>query len=333
MLTAPWRIEMFGGLRAQQGDQSVERFRRGKEAALLAYLAFFKQSHTREQLADRFWPDTDADAGRASLRVALTSLRRRLEPPGTPRGSVLVADRTTVRLNPATFVTDVVQFEGTLQAARADPLARVARLQEAVSLYAGELLPGYLDEWAGPERGRLGLLFVGALNTLAQALGEAGDVALATDFALRAVAVDPLHEGAHLTLMRLYAQAGRAQEALGQYDRLRRLLHKELAAVPSSEARRMAKELRARPETFILVVPLAPTFMTSHVSAAADPSPERGPELPSGLPMQTTRFFGRGDEIAQIMASLRQNRLVALTGPGGAGKTRLALEATYRLAA
>ncbi len=63
MLTAPWRIEMFGGLRAQQGDQSVERFRRGKEAALLAYLAFFKQSHAREQLADRFWPDTDADAG------------------------------------------------------------------------------------------------------------------------------------------------------------------------------------------------------------------------------------------------------------------------------
>lgn len=333
MLTAPWRIEMFGGLRARQGDQSVERFRRSKEAALLAFLAFFKQSHAREQLADRFWPEADADAGRASLRVALTSLRRRLEPPGTPQGSVLVADRTTVRLNPATFVTDVAQFEAALQAARADPPARVACLQEAVSLYAGELLPGYLDEWAGPERGRLDLLFVDALSALAQALGEAGDMVRATDFALKAIAADPLHERAHLTLMRLYAQAGRAQEALGQYDRLRRLLRKESSAVPSSEARQMAKQLRARPEALILVAPLASAPVITPASAADNPPPGRGSELHPGLPMQTTRFFGRGDEIAQILASLRQNRIVTLTGPGGAGKTRLALEAAYRLAA
>jgi len=333
MLTAPWRIEMFGGLRARQGDQSMERFRRGKEAALLAFLAFFKQSHAREQLADRFWPEADADAGRASLRVALTSLRRRLEPPGTPLGSVLVADRTMVRLDPATFVTDVAQFEGALQTAQADLSARVARLQEAISLYAGELLPGYLDEWAEPERGRLGLLFVEALNALAQALGGAGDTVRATDFALRAVAADPLHEGAHLTLMRLYAQAGRAQEALRQYDRLRRLLRKEFSAVPSSEARQMAKQLRARPEALILVAPLAPAPVTPHASDADNPPPGRGPEMHPSLPMQTTRFFGRGDEISQILASLRRNRIVTLTGPGGAGKTRLALEAAYRLAA
>ena len=332
MLTAPWRIEMFGGLRARQGDQSVERFRRGKEAALLAYLALFRQSHAREQLADRFWPEADADAGRASLRVALTSLRRRLEPPGTPQGSVLIADRTTVRLNSATFVTDVAQFEGALQAARSDPLARVARLQEAISLYAGELLPGYLDEWVGPERGRLDLLFVNALSSLAYALGEAGDVVRATDFALRAVAADPLHERAHLTLMRLYAQVGRAQEALGQYDRLRRLLRKNLSAVPSSEARQMAKELRARPEAFILVAPLASAPVITPVPDSNTPPLERGPGLHPGLPVQTTRFFGREDEIARILVSLRQNRLVTLTGPGGAGKTRLALEAAYRLA-
>lgn len=328
MLSMNWRIELLGGLRVRQEEQSVERFRRGKEGSLLAYLAFYpKQSHGREQLADRFWPDSDA--GRANLRVALTSLRRRLEPPGTPQGTVLVADRTTVRLNPVTFVTDVVQFEGALQAAEADPSARVARLQEAVSLYTGELLPGYLDEWAEPERGRLDQLFVGALSALAQALGEAGDTVRATDFALRAVAADPLHEGTYLTLMRLYAQAGRAREALRQYDRLWRLLRKEFSAVPSSEARQMAKELRARPEAFILVAPLASTPVTSPIPASDNPPLERGP----CLPMQTTRFFGREDEITQISASLRQNRLVTLTGPGGAGKTRLALEAAYRLAA
>ena len=71
MLTAPWRIEMFGGLRARQSDQCIERFRRGSAAALLACLGFLKQRHARAQLAARVWPEAAPAAGRATGLIRL----------------------------------------------------------------------------------------------------------------------------------------------------------------------------------------------------------------------------------------------------------------------
>ena len=341
-LILPWRIELFGTLRARRGDHSVERFRRGKEAALLAYLALhLRQSHARENLIDRFWPEASPEAGRLNLRVALHSLRRRLEPPGTLQGGILVADRATVQLNPGMVVTDVSEFEEALLTAHADPSVNSAYFQKAVAVYSGELLPGYDEEWIGPERERLSLLFVEALRELAQALGKAGETASALDFALRAVAADPLHEKAHLVLMRLFGQAGRTPEALLQYNRLRRLLRRELATVPSAEARRLARDLKLRPESFLIPTPQSAPSTAPSVSDLQLLSHQRFPKrqagMRSGLPLPATRFFGREHELASLRELLRQpvdelgGRLITLSGPGGAGKTRLALEAVHRL--
>src|SRR5207249_12211582 len=96
MLLDPWRIELFGGLRARHGDRVITRFRTQKTASLLAFLAYHRgRAHGREELIDLFWPDDDIDAGRHSLRQALTSLRHQLEPPGVEAGSVLIPDRAT----------------------------------------------------------------------------------------------------------------------------------------------------------------------------------------------------------------------------------------------
>src|SRR5215469_3973030 len=100
-MNQPCFIELLGGLQIQQGVRVITRFHTQKTGVLLAYLAcFLKRSHPREELIELMWPDSDLKDGRASLRMALSSLRRQLEPPGTPFNSVLLADRLNVRLNP-----------------------------------------------------------------------------------------------------------------------------------------------------------------------------------------------------------------------------------------
>src|SRR5262252_9534710 len=115
-MNEPCVVELFGGLRFLQGDHVVSRFRTQKNAALLAYLAYFiKRSHTREEIIDLLWPDNTLEEGRGSLRTALSSLRHQLEPPGIPYNTVLVADRVNVRLNPKIVNTDVGSFESIIQ--------------------------------------------------------------------------------------------------------------------------------------------------------------------------------------------------------------------------
>jgi DNA-binding SARP family transcriptional activator len=113
-----WQIELLGWLRATQGDRVVSRFRTRKTAALLAYLASHShRSHPRDALVELFWPESDPGVARTALRVALSSLRRQLEPPGMADGRVLLADRNTVRLNLSAIASDVARFEVALDTA------------------------------------------------------------------------------------------------------------------------------------------------------------------------------------------------------------------------
>lgn len=104
--------------------------------------------------------DGEMGAGRNSLQVALASLRRQLEPPGIPLGSVLRADRSVVRLNPIAYQTDVARFEAALKAAArsASPEKKREALDQATALFRDELLPGFYDDWIVEERERLNAL-------------------------------------------------------------------------------------------------------------------------------------------------------------------------------
>ena len=112
-MNLPLYLTLFGGLRicpdgAKTKSPTITRFRTQKTAALLAYLACHtERAHRREELIDRFWPDADVEVGRISLRTALASLRRQLEPPHVTSNAVLAASRTTVRLEPRAVVTDI----------------------------------------------------------------------------------------------------------------------------------------------------------------------------------------------------------------------------------
>src|SRR5947208_3585981 len=110
LVDARCRIELLGALRVVQGDRIITRFRTQKAGLLLSYLALrLGQSPSRESVIDLFWPEMDLDEGRNNLNTTLTSLRRQLEPPGVPTGSVLVTGRQNVRLNPASVSTDLIE--------------------------------------------------------------------------------------------------------------------------------------------------------------------------------------------------------------------------------
>jgi predicted ATPase/DNA-binding SARP family transcriptional activator len=349
-----WRIELLGGLRIAGSDRVITRFRTQKVAALLAFLAYHQhRSHSREELAELLWPEGDPEASRRSLRVALASLRHQLEPPDIAYGTVLVASHASVRLNPNACVTDVARFEAAFQAAaRADDTHEKAqRLAEAVESYRGELLPGHFDDWILPERERLLEAYVMALGELAAVCEKAGDLPGAIQWARRAVGADPLREEVHRGLICLLTAAGQPEAALRQYRDLERLLRHELRAAPEAALRALARELEAqvaavhlldlpapgaetpiaaeRPCWSVPVNPVSPATPSPATSAGA------GLDLSGYLPPQFTRFFGREAEIARLEA-LRcggpvRSRLVTLTGPGGTGKTRLALEAAARV--
>jgi len=146
-----WHVQVFGRLALHQGSQVITHFESSRVAVLLAYLALFGQrSHPREELCELLWPEIAPEVSRQRLRQALYTLRHQLEPPGVPPGSVLIADRHAVRLNPTAFTCDAVEFER---------LVRKGHHAEARALYIGDLLPGYYEDWLLLERYRLEELY------------------------------------------------------------------------------------------------------------------------------------------------------------------------------
>ena len=250
------RVEMLGGLRAVVGDREIARFRTQKGGGLLAYLAYhLDRPHPREVLIELLWPWSSPAAGRHSLSVELSALRRQLEPPGVPTGAVIQADRTSVGLNSDAVGTDVGEFEAALaaaQTARDDPEGTQS-LVEAVEAYHGPLLPGYYQDWILPEQDRLADLYAGAVLTLTGRLAQSNDLERAVEYARRAVVTQRLREDVHRNLMGLLAVSGQIDAALRQYEELERTLGDELGEAPSGQARALVDRisaLRDDPEAF-----------------------------------------------------------------------------------
>jgi predicted ATPase/DNA-binding SARP family transcriptional activator len=355
-----WRIEMLGWLRVVQPDRIVSRFRTRKAGALLAYLAYHPhRSHPREQLIELLWPGSVPAVGRSNLRSELASLRRQLEPPGVPSGTVLVADRATLQLNRAACTTDVGLFEAALQATEraASPAERVQRLIAAAELYRGELLPGYFEDWVVPERQRLAEAFLQALYALVALLEQRDDLPRALQWARRAVAADPLCEESHHLLIRLLLVAGQIEAARAQYEQGQHLLLQQLGTGLSPEIHALIRDLAPSkdwPPADPAGKPRKPRRLgtQSHgpqlpaAGPGPSPTPEPGEEIapalhqsdaparPSdNLPLRFTRFFGREREMELLRVLLQdpETKLLTLTGPGGTGKTRLSLQVARHL--
>lgn len=142
------RIALLGNVRVCLPDREITRFRTHKTGALLGCLALCLPARlNRETLVERFWPGLEMEAARNNLSTALSSLRAQLEPPDT-KGRILLADRMQVGLNPEAVITDVMEFERLLDAARlaAGEETHIELLEQALALYRDGLMPGCYDD-------------------------------------------------------------------------------------------------------------------------------------------------------------------------------------------
>ncbi|MBV9468120.1 MAG: AAA family ATPase, partial [Abitibacteriaceae bacterium] len=329
-----WRIELLGGLRAcslPEKGRALTRFRTRKTGALLAYLSYYlHQQHSREVLIEVLWPASSPETGRNNLRLALASLRRQLEPPDVPPGSILQADRNVISLNPAAVTTDIAAFESSLLAAsQAADAERARLLAHAVELYHGPLLPGYYESWIPLEEERLEGLFLAAQSQLLTYLEQHGDFATALRIAQRTASVAPSHEPARADVRRIYdliatANAGRGSRVSNTADFASPRKSKE--ALQGTDDSATSQENSAATVT-------RSTRRAKPKVAAKSAAKAQARQAWQHVPPQFTRFFDREAELIHLMELLQsqQSRLITLTGPGGSGKTRLSVEVARQL--
>jgi predicted ATPase/DNA-binding SARP family transcriptional activator len=310
-------ISLLGAFSITVGGHVVPedawRLRKAKTLIKLLALAPERRLHA-DRVTELLWAGRDAASGRNNLHQAIFAARRALDSAGLEGRECLELREDVIALCPDDPVRiDVLAFEETAAIAREgrDPAA----YRDALGSYESELLPeDRYEEWTASRRD--------AVHELRLVLGvelaelEAPDDPEAAIDCLRSVLVDaPLHEPAHRALMRLYVGSGRRQEALAQFQQLKVGLRREFEDEPDEETRRLYREILTRGAGE--KQPARPP------AAAAERSPA---ERPNNLPRQLTSFIGRERELAEAAALLRNSRLLTLTGAGGCGKTRLAVE-------
>jgi predicted ATPase len=266
--------------------------------SLLAYLLLHRDRVlTRDALAFGFWPDLGETDARTKLRAHLHYITSA----GLPETGVpwILADKRTVGWNSAAGVwVDALDFESE---ATADP-------SRAIDLYGGDLMAGIDDEWIEPIRMRLRET---QLELLLAAMLQArdGEPQRAVSCAQRILAIDPFDEASLRCIVAVRASAGDRAGAVRAYHEFAARLDTELGIAPAQET--VAEYERA-------------------VSAAAG---DTHPATPENLPAFITSFVGREADVADLAQTLTRTRLVTLTGAGGVGKTRLAIETARGLLA
>jgi DNA-binding SARP family transcriptional activator/predicted ATPase len=315
-------VTLLGGLSLTWGDEPVGRFISSKSPALLCYLAYTGQPHTRAALTGLLWSDSPEAQAKASLRQVLSDLRNRLAP-------YLRIEGNTVAFNGAApYWLDVAEFNRYLRtAAPADASAEIvlsdsqaAALQAAADLYRGDFLAGFFvpsapgfEEWVTGEQEWLRQAVLQALHRLILHYTQRGAYLLGINAAQRLLTLEPWQEEAHRQLMRLLALNGQRGAALAQYETCRRVLAKELGVGPTPSTTTLYEQIR--------IGQVGPGRAAGVSELTAPP--------PNNLPAQATPFIGREAELAQLIAHLGANecRSVTITGASGIGKTRLALAA------
>jgi predicted ATPase/DNA-binding SARP family transcriptional activator len=277
---------------------------RRRPLALLRLVAASGGRISRDELIDHLWPDSSPEAGATNLRSLLHHLRGLLGGDPPP----IVVQGSWVLLNPAiSWEIDLLALEQEASLAGNDQ----ERLAAALSAYQGEPLPeDRYEDWAAPIRERVQRVWRDSASRLAENYRQAGDLPAALTWLERLLEADPLDEAAFRLLLAALAEDGRRPEARRRYREFAARLHRELEVEPEPETQAIAGRLEQADERELI-----------RVQASSRPE--------SALPAQPNAFIGRQRELAEVLDLLRHPglRLLTLTGPGGTGKTRLALQA------
>ena len=297
-------LRLLGGFQARLEPGLPLRLPTRKAQALLAYLALRPDpAHHRDSLAALLWPDRANEQARASLRHALYELRRAF----VASPAVLLTEGDTVTVDADLIDLDVAAFTRLLGEDTPEALG------QAATLYRGDLLAGLSlteepwEAWLREERARLRELAGDGLARLLAHQRRAGQLEAAIRTASQLLALDPLQEPVHRTLMRLHAGLGQRGAALRQYQHCVSALRSELGVEPEEETRQLYQEILQQ--------------RTGAERRA------RVPKVPETRPAETP-LIGRDAETAQLRDALDRasgegGGLLAILGEAGMGKSRL----------
>jgi predicted ATPase/DNA-binding SARP family transcriptional activator len=303
------RVTILGGFDVQVDGVAVPAgvWRLSKARSLLKLLALAEGNRMhRDAVVVALWPDLAAVAGANNLHQTLHAARRALAEAGASAGVLRLRDGVVALCPDGGLATDVQDIEGALDKALAadDP---DLLLDVATQCSQGLLPEDSYEDWAHPYQDHIAGLrrtavLAAAPHLIAQ--GRTHDAAAALE---PLAETRPIDEEVHRALMLAYDAAGRRWDAVAVYESLRSRLDDEYAAAPDVQTTTLYRRL-----------------LTGQADALA-----------GGLHHLVgpgTRFLGRRREIEELVALCMRNRLVTLSGPGGAGKTRLAIEVARVLA-
>jgi DNA-binding SARP family transcriptional activator len=306
-VTTKLHIQLLGDFRLAEDDgEPLTGANTPRLQSLLAYLLLHRDApQARSHLAFQFWPDSTEAQARSNLRTLLHRLRQAL-----PEDKLFLhVDAQNVRWRPdAPCSLDVADFEAALAQAEAVQLAgdeagQQTALEQAVSLYSGDLLPSCYDDWLLPQRERLLQAYLRALERLVDLLERQHAYDQAIAYARQLLRHDPLHEAAYRRLMRLHALKGDRAGALRVYHTCATTLHRELEVEPGPATQRAYEDLLQAEDRPTPTIPTAPGI---------------------------TPLVGREEEWRQLQTAWRRAargpRFVLLQGEAGIGKTRLVEE-------
>ena len=297
-----------------------------KQRALLAILA--SQANkivSSEALIDLIWGDDAPETAKHSLEVYVSQLRKLLESTGPKRlgKSVLIRRAPGYLLQLEAEELDLTRFQRLVEQARTEATAGEHEaasdsLRQALALWRGPALVEFASSRLGLGEGaRLNELRLRALEERFECdlhLGRHADLVGELEALL---AEHPLRERLAGQLMLALYRSGRQAEASDVYQQIRAKLTDEVGVDPGRELQLLLKRILTQDP----VLDLTPRWQPSETNRIA-----------GKLPTPLTTFVGRAHDIVGITESLVTGRLITLVGPGGIGKTRLAVHVAHNIA-
>ncbi len=305
----PVHLQLLGNFRLLINGREVTSWRSRNLRWLLGILAIRAgETVDRSWLAGTLWPNSTEQQALANLRLNLSYVRTAL---GEYRTALTQTGSRVVSLDAAVCSCDALQLMSI--SIEGSELA----LHSATKLYNGELMPGCEIPWVLAQRSRLETNIITCVRRLATMQMSSGKFGVAIDTLDWGLQVDPYDENLMRMLMECHISTGDSLHALVAYRTFRARILRDLNLDVGSDIKQLAAFAQTTAHdpyeigTPTICSPAAATFTM----------------MPGAMPT----IYGRENELRVICAKLKQHRLITLTGSGGVGKTRLAIEAAHQI--